>query len=189
MNISLRARYKDVQIDLSGNENEDLVQKLADIVVRLKDKGEEALSSVEAAEPPAGDDRFNNMMLDLQYKFCRIADLDNDGPRVHQDIIRLLSGSRSIKLMQTDSFVLIAYLLKMYYGVDNPSVKRVTRMMKESGIDCSNLQNLTPYLTKRMQYISKPIGSQYFTLTPKGGHRAKVILDILDSFLSPANSP
>jgi predicted transcriptional regulator len=177
MYLVLKTRYKNIEIDLSGSSEEDTVQKLADTIAMLKSKHEEILSQVMDIDPLNAHDVYRDMISDFHNRYFKMVNLEKDGPRIHPDILKSISESNSTKGAQADAFIVISYLLKIKYGEDNLSVKRVTKLMKESGLDCSNLQNLTPYLSKRMQYILKPAGSQYFAITLNGENRAKYLLE------------
>ncbi len=167
MQVTLKKQYKGIEITISGNENEDLVQKLADTISKVD------YDSVATAQTPA---QAQPVTLQINEDGLEhLVKLNESGPVLQAGLVnRIASGTQQDK--QAKAFMLLAYMLTKKYDGAELSSNRITPLMTSSGVDSKNIHNTTAYLAREL-YISKPKGGKSFKLTSKGEDYAKRILD------------
>lgn len=169
MEIKIKTIYKNHEITVSGNNREELLTEIDNIISDL-DKKEIKVDKFLPLNTPIKqqsieEGRFTEDSLKDLIRF------DKDGPTI---LFRIEGGQIET---QIKGFMIISYLLSKFYNETDLGTYRVSDLMRLSRINTKNIHNATKAMTSS-RYIVKQPGKQIFKITSIG---EKFVVDFLKS--------
>jgi predicted transcriptional regulator len=174
MEIKFRKRLKDMDIEVTGNENEDVLKKFTDVLSALyaSTSVQVPVQEISVERLPASPSSLGTKTFESDLE--NLVRRDDDGPKLLSTFLSSL-GAGQVQI-QKKAFIVISYLLsRAPYSEKELSSNRIVSLMKASGVNTINIHNATVPLTQE-NYIVKVKGGKLFDITTKGETYAESII-------------